>query len=112
VIVGSLPAPGAMSANARAGALTVLNADGHVVSTIRARDINGPWDMTGVDHRSTAILFVTNVLDGTVAAKGKVVNRGTVVRLNLSLPSNGKPRVVSNRVIAAGFPEHTDPAAG
>jgi hypothetical protein len=111
VIVGSLPAPGGMSANARAGALTVLNADGHVVSTIRARDINGPWDMTAVDHGSTAVLFVTNVLDGTVTAKGKVVKRGTVVRLNLSLPSNGKPRVVSNRVIATGFPEHTDPAA-
>ena len=111
VIVGSLPAPGGMSANASAGALTVLNANGHVVSTIRARDINGPWDMTAVDHGSTAVLFVTNVLDGTVAAKGKVVKRGTVVRLKLSLPSKRKPRVVSNRVIATGFPEHTDPAA-
>jgi hypothetical protein len=111
VIVGSLPAPGGNSAKAGAGALTVLNADGHVVSTIRARDINGPWDMTAVDHGSTAVVFVTNVLNGTVAAKGKVVKRGTVVRLKLSLPSNGKPRVLGNRVIATGFPERTDPAA-
>lgn len=111
VVVGSLPAPGGKAANARAGALTVLNADGHVVSTIRAPDINGPWDMTAVDRGSTAVVFVTNVLNGTVAAKGKVVKRGTVVRLKLSLPSTGKPRVMSNRVIATGFPEHTDPAA-
>jgi sugar lactone lactonase YvrE len=110
VIVGSLPAPGGKSANARAGALTVLNSTGHVVSTIRARDINGPWDMTAVDRGRSAVLFVTNVLNGTVAAKGKVVRRGTVVRLKLSL-GGGKPRVVSNRVIATGFPEHTDPAA-
>ena len=111
VIVGTLPAPGGNSAKARGGALTVLNADGHVVSTIRASDINGPWDMTAVDHGSTAVLFVTNVLNGTVAAKGKVVRRGSVVRLKLSLPSKGKPRVLANSVIATGFPEHTDPSA-
>jgi hypothetical protein len=111
VVVGSLPAPGGNSSKARAGALSVLNANGHVVSTIRASDINGPWDMTAVDHGSTATLFVTNVLNGTVAAKGKTVKRGTVVRLKLSVPNNGKPHVVSNTVIAKGFPEHTDPAA-
>jgi hypothetical protein len=111
VVVGSLPAPGGNSAKARAGALSVLNANGRVVSTIRARDINGPWDMTAVDRGSTVMLFVTNVLNGTVAAKGKVVKRGTVVRIKLSLPSKGKPHVLSNRVIATGFPQHTDPAA-
>ena len=46
--------------------------------------------MTAVDHGRTAVLFVTNVLNGTVAAKGEVVKRGTVVRLELSLPSNGQ----------------------
>jgi hypothetical protein len=111
VIVGTLPAPGGRSAAARAGALTVLDADGHVVSTIRAPDIDGPWDMTAVDHGRTAVLFVTNVLNGTVAARGKVVDRGTVVRLELALPSSGRPHVVSNRVIARGFPERTDPSA-
>ena len=108
VIVGTLPAPGGNSAKATAGALTVLNADGHVVSTIKAPDINGPWDMTAVDRGNTAVLFITNVLNGTVAAKGKVVKRGTVVRLKLSL-SKAKPRVLANSVIATGFPEHTDP---
>jgi hypothetical protein len=111
VIVGTLPAPGGNSAKATAGALTVLNADGHVVSTIKAPDINGPWDMAAVDRGNSAVLFITNVLNGTVAAKGKVVRRGTVVRLKLSLSGKGKPRVLANSVIATGFPEHTDPSA-
>src|SRR5579859_57438 len=73
VIVGSLPAPDGMSANARAGALTILNSEGQVVETIHGGPINGPWDMTAVDRGDSAVLFVTNVLNGTVAAGGKVV---------------------------------------
>ena len=111
VIVGSLPAPGGKSSNAGAGALTVLDPAGQVVETIRAHDINGPWDMTAVDHGSSATLFVTNVLNGTVAARGKVVHRGTVVRLDLSIPAGGMPQAMSNTVIATGFAEHTDPNA-
>ncbi len=111
VVVGSLPAPGGNSSAATAGALTILNSEGNVVANYTAPDINGPWDMTAVDNGSTATLFVTNVLNGTVAANGKTVNRGTVVRLGLSIPTNGTPSVVSNRVIATGFAEHTDPNA-
>jgi hypothetical protein len=111
VVVGSLPAPGGKSAAAGAGALTVLDAQGRVVETYRAADIDGPWDMTAVDHGSQATLFVTNVLNGTVAAHGKVVHRGTVVRLALSITPGGVPIVTSNTVIATGFAEHTDPNA-
>jgi hypothetical protein len=111
VVVGNLPAPGGMSSAARSGALTILGARGQVVRTIRAADINGPWDMTAVDHGNRAVLFVTNVLNGTVAAHGRVVHRGTVVRIVLSVPRSGTPRVLSNQVIAGGFAEHTDPNA-
>jgi hypothetical protein len=110
VIVGSLPAPGGKPSAMRAGALTVLNANGQVVKTI-TRGINGPWDMTAVDHGTTAVLFVANVLNGTVAAKGKRVNRGTVVRIALRIPPGHAPEVTSTTVIAAGFTEHTDPSA-
>jgi hypothetical protein len=111
VIVGNLPAPGGKSSAAKAGALTVLNSMGDVVETIRAPDIDGPWDMTAVDHGSTASLFVTNVLNGTVAAGGKVVHRGTVVRLDLSIMPGAMPMVMANTVIGDGFAEHTDPNA-
>lgn len=111
VVVGSLPAPGGKSNAARAGALSVLDSNGHVVETIAGGDINGPWDMTAVDHGSSATLFVTNVLNGTVAAKGKDVKRGTVVRIKLRFDGGGAPTVASNQVIATGFTEHTDPSA-
>jgi hypothetical protein len=112
VVVGSLPAPGGMSSNATAGALTILNSHGKVVETISGGDINGPWDMTAIEHGNRAVLFVTNVLNGTVAADGKVVHDGTVVRIVLRLRRHDKaPEVVSNRVIAKGFGEHTDPNA-
>jgi len=110
VAVGSLPAPRGSSAKMTAGALTILNSKGRVVKTLKAGDINGPWDMTAVAHQNTATLFVTNVLNGTVKAAGKVVDRGTVVRIGLKL-SRTSAKVTSNRVIATGFGERTDPSA-
>jgi hypothetical protein len=111
VIVGSLPAAGGLAANARAGALSVLDAHGKVVERIAGGPINGPWDATVVDGGTRAVLFVTNVLNGTVAAGGANVDRGTVVRITLDVPHRGIPHVTSERVIATGFREHTDPNA-
>ncbi|MBV8961321.1 MAG: hypothetical protein JO087_21370, partial [Actinobacteria bacterium] len=110
VIVGSLPAPGGMSANMTAGALTVLNSKGKVVKMLKGGHINGPWDMTAVSQGNKATLFVTNVLNGTVKAAGKTVHKGTVVRIGLTFSSSGA-RMTSEKVIATGFGEHTDPAA-
>jgi len=56
-------------------------------------------------------LFVTNVLNGTVAAGGSVVNRGTVLRVHLMIPSSGPPILQSMTVVGSGFSEKTDPAA-
>jgi sugar lactone lactonase YvrE len=111
VIVGNLPAAGGMSANARAGGLTVLDAHGKVVEKITGTPINGPWDATVVDSGKSAVLFVTNVLNGTVAAAGGNVARGTVVRIAFRIPRGGIPHKTSERVIATGFREHTDPNA-
>src|SRR4029077_5032056 len=109
VVVGNLPAPDGDATRMTAGALTVLASEGNVIKTITAPDINGPWDMTAVDDGSNVVLFVTNVLNGTVAAGGGVVHDGTVVRLRLHFGANGEPVVKANAVIAKGFAEHTDP---
>lgn len=111
VIVGSLPTTDGTSATAGAGCLIVLNKWGKVVETFSGHNINGPWDMTAVDGDFIAALFVTNVLNGTVAANGNVVNHGTVVRLLLFIPPDGSPQVIDDTVIAKGFPERTDPVA-
>jgi sugar lactone lactonase YvrE len=111
VIVGNLPAAGGSLEHGGPGALTVLDPTGKVIERITAGDINGPWDMTAVDRGASAVLFVTNVLNGTVAAGGHNVNQGTVVRIGLRLNGGSAPSVTSNQVIADGFTEHTDPNA-
>lgn len=111
VIVGSLPTMDGTAATAAAGCLIVLDKWGNVVETFSGHNINGPWDMTAVDGGFLAALFVTNVLNGTVAANGSVVNHGTVVRLLLFIPPDGQPQIIDDTVIARGFPERTDPAA-
>jgi DNA-binding beta-propeller fold protein YncE len=111
VVVGSLPTVAGDVTTAEAGCLIVLNSTGKVVETFSGHHINGPWDMTVVDGGPLAALFVTNVLNGTVAANGSVVNRGTVLRLLLSVFDDGPPQLLDSTVIASGFPERTDPAA-
>ena len=111
VVVGSLPTKDGSSATMQAGCLIVLDSSGNAVETISGAPINGPWDMTALDAGSTATLFVTNVLNGTVAASPNVVNDGTVARIGLSIPSTGPPAVTSETVIGNGLPERTDPAA-
>jgi hypothetical protein len=111
VVVGSLPTADGTSATAQAGCLLVLNSRGRVVETFSGHGINGPWDMTTVNFRGVAELFVTNVLNGTVAADGAVVNRGTVLRLLVTTPDHGLPKLLAVTKIGSGFPERTDPAA-
>jgi hypothetical protein len=110
VIVGSLPTSNGMSATAKAGCLIVVNDAGKAVKTISGAPIDGPWDMTAVDQGSKATLFVTDVLDGTVAASPRTVHEGTVVRIGLSTVGSS-PAVTSETVIGSGFSERTDPAA-
>ncbi len=111
VIVGSLPTADGSGATAQAGCLLVLDSHGAVRETLSGHGINGPWDMTALDFGSFAELFVSNVLNGTVAANGATVQRGTVLRLGLAIPAGHAPRLVSHTVIGSGFGERTDPAA-
>jgi hypothetical protein len=116
VIVGSLPTTDGSAATAKAGCLIVLNRFGQAVETLSGGEINGPWDMTALDMDRAAVLFVANVLNGTVAGNGGVVARGTVLRIILSIPDEGedgqaKPREMMRTVIGSGFEEKTDPNA-
>ncbi len=109
VIVGSLPTTDGTAATAQAGCLIVLDSSGHPVATVSDNGINGPWDMTALDMGTTAVLFVANVLNGTVAANGAVVSHGSVLRIVLS--TVGTPSATSFTTIASSFEERTDPAA-
>ena len=119
VVVGSLPTTDGTAATAGAGCLIVLDSHGVVREVWSGATINGPWDMTSTGFGRFVELFVTNVLNGTVAADGgdpsmtpgNVVDHGTVVRLDVVLNPHRLPALVSQTVIAGGFPERTDPAA-
>ena len=111
VVVGSLPTVAGDPATAKAGCLLVLNSDGRVVETFHGHGINGPWDMTAVDGRLASALFVTNVLNGTVAGNGKAVHRGTVLRLIVTTPAHGLPRLIADTTIGSGFREQTNSSA-
>jgi hypothetical protein len=113
VIVGSLPTSDGTSATAtQPGCLLVLNSQGQVEETLTGQGINGPWDMTALDLGGFVSLFVTNVLNGTVAAGGAVVNEGTVLRIDLGVFGDRAPVMLGHPVtVASGFPERTDPNA-
>jgi hypothetical protein len=109
VIVGSLPTVGGKISGS--GCLIVLDSHGNVRETWHGGAINGPWDMATVDSGAGAVLFVTNVLNGTVAAGGKTVFGGTVLRLTISIPSSGLPFITSQTIIGSGFPEALNSSA-
>jgi hypothetical protein len=109
VIVGSLPTRSGGVAGS--GCLIVLDRWGHVRETFAGRGINGPWDMATLDLGHQAVLFVTNVLNGTVAAKGGTVYRGTVLRLVVQIPAAGLPWIQYSTTIGSGFPEQLNSAA-
>jgi hypothetical protein len=111
VVVGSLPISDGGTGTPMAGCLIVLNSKGVPVETWEGNGINGPWDMTAVQFHDAAAIFVTNVLNGTVAAGvGNEVDQGTVLRLAVFMPHNGQPPVLVNTTaVGTGFPEVLNP---
>jgi len=111
VVVGSLPTKNGMASTSSAGCLIVLDNNGRVRETFSGNGINGPWDMAAATFGPIAELFVANVLNGTKAANGNVVRRGTILRLMLVVGGSNPPRLVRTTKIGSGFPQRTDPNA-
>src|SRR5262245_20586352 len=111
VIVGNLPSKNGQAATSAPGCLLVLDSSGKVRKIFSGHGINGPWDATAVDQGRSAALFVANVLNGTVAAHGGVVHRGTVLRIIIGFGRGQLPAVRSVTKVGSGFAERTDPAA-
>ncbi|MFE4356245.1 hypothetical protein ACWDD9_09035 [Kitasatospora sp. NPDC001119] len=111
VVVGSTPTTDGTSATVQAGCLLVLDSNGTVRETIAGDGINGPWDMTAVSSGDRDELFVTNLLNGTVAGGGAEVDQGTVLRITLCRPGGAPPQRIATTRIGSGFGQRTDPAA-
>ena len=97
--MGNVPTADGTSATVQQGSLLVLDKNGNEVTTLAdPKLLNGPWDLTVVDHGATASVFVSNVLSGTVT------------RIDLKVSGTG---VMVQRMvqIASGYAHRTDPAA-
>jgi hypothetical protein len=91
VFVGSVPTTDGTSATIQQGSLLVLNRNGKEIANLTNPNLlDGPWGMTVNDHGSTAQIFISNVLNGTVT------------RLNVTI-KHGLPDITSAVRIAGGY---------
>jgi hypothetical protein len=111
VIVGSTPSTDGTTATKGAGCLLVLDAQGRLVGTLAGARVNGPWgNMAWTDRGDSATLFLSNAgFDvGAPTDDTPVVDRATVLRLQLAIPAGGPPAVTSQTVVADGLGEQAD----
>ena len=79
IFAGSVSTTDGTSATAKSGGLYVLDARGRIVTNFGKDElINGPWGLAINDQGSSAQLFVSNVLDGTVTRLDVTFDRGGI----------------------------------
>jgi len=98
VLVANLPTADGTSATAKAGSLLVINNQGKLIQTFTSAQIDGPWDMTVVDHGDKASAYFSNALDGTVSRIDFAVTEKGLIKLD-------------HFTIASGYMHQGDPAA-
>ena len=91
VLVGNVPTTDGTFNTIGQGALQAIDRHGNVVQTWTDPSfLDGPWDLAIDDHGARAHVFVSNVLNGTVA------------RLDLAVAASG-PTLLKKVTIAAGY---------
>ncbi len=117
VIVGSTPSTDGTTATKGAGCLLVFDSSGRLATVLTGSHINGPWgNMAVIDNGAKATLFVS--MSGyNLPAPSKidpatgvpvVVKQATVLRIQLTIPAGGPPKVAGQTVIASGFAQRAD----
>jgi sugar lactone lactonase YvrE len=99
IIVGNVPTTDGTVNTISNGALQIIDRHGKLVTKlVDDKFLDSPWDLTIDDDGDHALLFVSNVLSGTVT------------RLNLQVTSKGVD-VVHKTVIAKGYKHEPNSAA-
>ncbi len=102
MIVGNVPTTDGTFNTIGAGSIQIIDRFGKVVTTLSDPNLHGPWASTVNDQGSTAQLFVSNVLSGTVE------------RINLrAVRHHGQVslKVTSMTQIASGYTKQPNAAA-
>ena len=99
VIVGNVPTTDGTSDTVMSGSLLIVSPKGVLVDTLTSATLlDGPWDLAVQANGNSALVFVSNVLSGTVTRLKISVNKGT-------------PTVTGMVQIASGYLHKTDPSA-
>jgi hypothetical protein len=117
IIVGSLPSTDGSTRTKGDGCLLVFDAQGRHVATWAGPNINGPWgNMATIDKGDKATLFISmagfgvpsfDVIDPQTQYP-VIVNKSTVLRLELSIPKGQPPVIERETVIGNGFSQRAD----
>ena len=117
IIVGSLPSKDGTTRTKGDGCLLVFDAKGNHVATWAGPNINGPWgNMATIDKGDKATLFISmagfgvpsfDVLDPQTGYP-VIVNKATVLRLELNIPNGKPPEIEKETVIGNGFSQRAD----
>lgn len=101
VLVGNLPTTDGTSNTVQQGSLIAIDRFGkQIASFTDSTLLDGPWDLTLVDHGSEAVVFVSNALNGTVA------------RLEFDVSQDGEHiQLETATLVATGYLHRFDPAA-
>jgi hypothetical protein len=90
VVVGNVPTQDGTCGTISAGSLQVINGKGQLVQTITDPLLDSPWDMTIFQVNSTqVIMFVSNVVSGTVTRLDVTVHKNGLVVTNSAQIASG-----------------------
>jgi hypothetical protein len=103
VIVGNVPTTDGSFKTIGQGALQVLDRNGTVVQTWTDKHfLDGPWDLTIDDHGSWALIFVSDVLSGTVTRLEVGVSSTAVSLMSKTLIASGYKSVPNSAALVLG----------
>ncbi|HTZ37006.1 MAG TPA: hypothetical protein VMB84_13325 [Stellaceae bacterium] len=117
VIVGSTPSKDGTTATKGPGCILVFDSNGNLATVWTGPNINDPWgNMAVIDRGSTATLFVSMAGFDVPAWQVRdpntgypvVVNKQTVLRIDLTIPAGGAPAISGQTVIASGLSARAD----
>jgi hypothetical protein len=103
VLVGNVPTTDGTAATIGQGALQVIDRHGKVIHTWTDPVLlDGPWDLTVDDHGTWAHLFVSSVLNGTVARFDLAVGAHDLTVSKKTLVADGYTHVPNAAAVVLG----------
>ncbi|ACB94922.1 conserved hypothetical protein [Beijerinckia indica subsp. indica ATCC 9039] len=114
IFVGNVPTQDGTIGTISNGALQVLDRQGNLLTTLTdAVFLDSPWDLTISDHGTSAQVFVSNVLSGTVSRLDLTVGSSNITVMRKTQIAQGYTHVPNAAALVLGptglaYDESTD----